>query len=87
MNYENIFKLQERGYDFEESKSLDARGITSDDRIALDKYEEERDEKAEHLQDLENRGFFYGTDDPIMCQQIEAQEAFQDKYDMYMNEY
>ena len=53
----------------------------------LAEYQEEEDAKAERLQDFEDRGFYHGTDDPCAIERIEAQEAFDDRYAMFMNEH
>ncbi|GAL22985.1 hypothetical protein JCM19235_1286 [Vibrio maritimus] len=87
MNCENIVHLQLRGYSFDEAKRIDTLGIQHTDFDALDRYEEEQDQLKEHQADLEERGFYHGTDCPVVNARIEAQEAFDDKYAMYMNEY
>ncbi|MGR5448741.1 hypothetical protein ACP3V3_02910 [Vibrio sp. PNB22_3_1] len=87
MNYENIVRLQQAGFDFEDAKTLDRRGITLADQDEIEEFLEEKRAQEEHKEDLEDRGFFYGTDCPFENERIEAGYAFEDKLAMYMNEY
>ncbi|WP_318515584.1 hypothetical protein [Photobacterium leiognathi] len=93
-NYENIFNLQNKHkLSFKEAKEADKLGyIAGSEHMAeyfviLEKREQDEIAKQEHLADLEERGFYFGTDCPMINEQIERGEAFQDKYDMYRNEY
>lgn len=87
MDYQNIFHLQLKGFDFKEAQLLDARGISHEDSEALSQYEDEREAQAEHLNDLEARGFYHGTDDPFLIERIERSEALDDRFEMFHNEY
>ena len=87
MDFENLYQLQVKGFSFEEAKQLDSRGIKHNDAQALSDFCEEQEAGAERLNDLESRGFFHGTDNPYLIEQIERREAEDDRMQMFMNEY
>lgn len=87
MDFENLYQLQVKGFSFEEAKQLESRGIKHDDTKALNDFCEEQESEAERLNDLESRGFYNGTDNPFIIDQIERREVLDDRMQMYMNEY
>lgn len=91
MNYKNIVELQQtHKLSFDEAIKADSLGImpcTEQAQEFLYELQEEMLAEEERLNDLAERGFDHGTDDPFIIDRIEQGEAFQDKYDMFMNEY
>ncbi|MGP4944068.1 hypothetical protein [Vibrio casei] len=87
MNFENIYNLQNKGFPFEEAKAMDAKNIHSADAEQLIEYCDEKEAQMEHLNDLESRGFYHGTDNLFMVEEIERAEVQNDMYEMWRNEY
>jgi hypothetical protein len=54
---------------------------------AWDDKEERIRDREDYEEDLEARGFFNGTDDPMLDEQITRGQMFEDKLAMYRNEY
>ena len=84
MNYENIYNLQMSGISFEDACKVDNAGIDADD---IEEVNEFLNDEQEHEQYLQDAGFIWGTDNPRTIEQIESQEAFNDKLAMFRNEY
>ena len=92
-----LFKeLVRRGMTHNEATSFIAnnKNLTLDSEIFestlcthFEKLDAEEHAEAERLTDLEERGFFDGTDDPWEVERLERAAQFQDKLDMFRNEY
>lgn len=82
--YERFWHFTNAGWDKEAAERLANSTISTDDFEAQSEY---ISDVQDRLEDLESRGFYYGTDDPMLIEQIERGERFQDKLDMYMNEH
>lgn len=87
MKYEHIYQFQKMGYDLEQAEALVTQNIHPQDSEAVEEWEESERNRLEREADLVERGFLLGTDDPNVIARIEAQEAFDDRLAMYMNEY
>lgn len=80
-NSNDIQDFMERGYSEATARRLAAAGFTAmDDSEAIEDYLEEGE-------DLESRGFFFGTDDPFENDRLERQAAQDDLYERWLNEY
>lgn len=82
--YKRFYEFSQQGYSVDDARMLAESSIDVDDHESSNEF---INDDNEYQMNLIERGFFFGTDDPIINEQIERAEKFQDKLDMYMNEY
>ena len=82
--YERFYHFTNAGWDKDAAESLANSNVSTDDFEAQTEY---MDDIQEHLDDLESRGFFNGTDDLYLDEQITQGQIQQDRIDMFRNEY
>ena len=82
--YKRFYDFSQQGYSVDDARTLAKSSIDVEDYERSNEY---INDDNEYRMDLIERGFFFGTDDPVINERIERAEIFQDKMDMYMNEY
>lgn len=82
MNAQNIVNLQLMGYSFQDAQRIDSRGIVSTDSDALESFADEERQRAEDREWRESCGIRSRLEE-----EADERDAFNDKLNMYLNEY
>lgn len=82
MSYENIFKLQQIGYNFQDAQTLDNKGIEAGNLEALEEWEEEQRDLAEDLEYRQSCGILTAAEEAS-----DRQADFDDMIGRFYNEY